>query len=105
MGIHYEHPGLMADPAVHVTQPEMLVYEPRPNGRLKLVALEYFRRAADQVAPFDESDRPVLFGKAFDGIMEAHAPWHGWHYDLHVWLFKPNPTDLFSPWNPRISCP
>jgi hypothetical protein len=26
------------------------------------------------------------------------------HYDLHVWLFKPNPHGLFSPTNPDVKC-
>lgn len=105
MGIHYEHPGLMADPAVEVTRPEILVYEPGPGGHLQLVALEYFRRAADQEPPFDESDRQTLFGQPFEGIMPGHAPWHGWHYDLHVWVWKHNPSGLFAAFNPRVSCP
>jgi hypothetical protein len=27
------------------------------------------------------------------------------HYDLHVWLFKPNPAGVFASWNPRVHCP
>jgi hypothetical protein len=26
------------------------------------------------------------------------------HYDLHVWLFKNNPEDLFAPTNPAVKC-
>jgi len=26
------------------------------------------------------------------------------HYDLHVWLFKPNPDGMFSPTNPTVKC-
>jgi len=26
------------------------------------------------------------------------------HYDLHVWLWKKNPTGMFSPTNPTVKC-
>jgi alkanesulfonate monooxygenase SsuD/methylene tetrahydromethanopterin reductase-like flavin-dependent oxidoreductase (luciferase family) len=40
--------------------------------------------------------------------MEEHEPLlpvdlH--HYDLHLWLFKPNPSGLFQPVNPEVKCP
>ena len=41
MGVHMVNLALAGDPAVDVDQPEALVYEPRNDGTLKLVALEY----------------------------------------------------------------
>jgi hypothetical protein len=105
MGVHFMNHALANDPAIDPTRPEILVYEPGPAGVLRLVALEYFRRAADQVPPIDQSDKPTVFGQAFDGVMPAHAPHHGWHYDLHLWVWKPNPSGLFFPFNPWVSCP
>ena len=32
---------MVGDDEVKATKPEALVYEPRPNGRMRLVALEY----------------------------------------------------------------
>ncbi len=51
--------------------------------------------------------RPALFGVSFDGPMEGHHPLlpsdlH--HYDLHVWLWKENPSGLFKPINPSVKC-
>ena len=105
MGVHYANHALMDNPALDPAKPEILVYVYDRNGRLRLGALEYFRRAADQTAPIDESDKPTLFGQTFDGVMPAHAPYHGWHYDLHVWVWKWNQSGLFFPFNPRVSCP
>lgn len=104
MGIHYENPALMADPALDPAHPEILDYEPKANGQLRLVALEYWRQDSDgDLATSD--DRPSLFGQAFDGPMPGHSPVMPVHYDLHVWLWKWNPSGLFSAWNPRVSCP
>jgi hypothetical protein len=41
MGIHYVNGALLTDGEIDAAKPEALVYEPRANGRLKLVALEY----------------------------------------------------------------
>lgn len=107
MGYHFMNAALFADPAVDPLRPEVLVYAPTANGGLKLAAVEYLRRAADQnpVDGIDQSDKPSLFGKAFDGAMPEHAPGMGWHYDLHVWLWEPNPAGLLATWNPNVVCP
>jgi hypothetical protein len=104
MGIHVTSPTLMANPAVNPLQPEILLYVPKANGKLKLVGVEYFRRAADQTPPIDPSDKPSLFGVPFDGPMPEHAPGMGWHYDLHVWVAEHNPSGVFAMFNPAISC-
>jgi hypothetical protein len=104
MGIHAVNPPLMADSAIDALRPEILLYVPKSNGQLELVGVEYFRRAADQTPPIDPSDKPSLFGVPFDGPMEEHAPGMGWHYDLHVWVAEANPSGVFAPFNPAISC-
>jgi hypothetical protein len=103
MGIHYVQPQLAAQPPDY-RKPAMLTYEPQPNGRLRLVALEYFKVAADQTGK-DDSDRPYVFQQPFDGPMAGHSPGMPVHYDLHVWLWKHNPSGLFAMWNPNVRCP
>ncbi|MDP8911105.1 MAG: hypothetical protein M3M94_03450 [Actinomycetota bacterium] len=103
MGIHYENRALMADPVVDVTRPEILLYEPTARG-LRLVGLEYWKADADQ-NPGTTGDRPSLFGRSFDGPMPGHNPVMPMHYDLHVWIWKPNPLGRFAPFNPRVTCP
>ena len=102
MGIHYEHPALMRDNKLDIRKPEILNYE-LVDGKLRLVALEYFRNDADQNAA-TRSDRPRLFGRGFDGPMPGHHPGMGVHYDLHVWLWKSNPNGVFAIWNSRVTC-
>lgn len=104
MGYHAVNRALVGDPAIDPLRPEILLYGTKDNGTLELIGVEYMRRAADQTPPFDESDKPTLFGRTFDGIMPEHAPGMGWHYDLHVWLWETNPTGLFSTWNPSVTC-
>jgi hypothetical protein len=105
MGIHYVNPGLAGDAAVHPRHPEMLLYLPTADGKLRLIGVEYFVAAADQEPPIDNADTPHLFGRAFDGPMEGHGPGQPYHYDLHVWLWADNPAGLFAPFNLSLACP
>jgi hypothetical protein len=61
MGRHLLNPELMDD-EVLVPSPEALIYEPGPNGDLRLVGVEY-------IIPFDilgqDEAPPVLFGQEF----------------------------------------
>jgi hypothetical protein len=100
MGIHFLNPQLIG-PVPDPMRPAILLYEP-DGDKLRLVGAEWFIPLATGV-----KERPVIFGKPFDGPMEGHEPLlpkalH--HYDLHVWLWKENPAGLFSPTNPRVTC-
>lgn len=106
MGIHAINRDLVDDPEIDPLEPEILLYVPKENGKLELVGVEYMRIAADQnpADGFDQSDKPSLFGRAFDGIMPGHAPWMGWHYDQHVWVADENQSGVFALFNPALSC-
>jgi hypothetical protein len=100
MGVHFLNPALIG-PTPDPAKPQILVYEP-DGEKLRLVAAEWFIPLATGV-----TERPTLFGQPFDGPMEGHEPLmpaslH--HYDLHVWLFKPNPEGMFKATNPTVKC-
>jgi hypothetical protein len=99
MGIHFVNLTVQGPP--DPLKPNVLIYEPLGNGKLKLVAAEW-------LVPLGlAKERPVLMGQEFQGPMEGHEPlipqgFH--HYDLHAWLFKDNPLGMFAPTNPNVSC-
>ncbi len=99
MGYHFENPELMTDGVINLTQPEVLLYERKSNGRFRLTAVEYYMQA-DQTPT-----APVILGQTFFGPMPRHHPGQTTHYDRHVWLWKDNPNGLFDNWNPTVSCP
>jgi hypothetical protein len=115
MGIHYENPGRMGDILVDPVRPELLLYEPQPNGKKRLVALEYYAPVLSNGQPWFggpndpppviDNPAPMLFGHTFDGPMPGHHPQMPWHYDLHVWAWRHNPVGLFTPFNPKVRCP
>lgn len=103
MGFHWINPPAAQDQTIDPMRPELLLYAPTATGGLELVGVEYFKADADQNLATD-NDRPTLFGRAFDGPMLGHAPGMPLHYDLHVWLYKRNPSGVFAMWNPEVHC-
>jgi hypothetical protein len=103
MGIHYANGALVGDAVVKAATPEALVYEPTPNGRLRLVAAEYivFQDAWDAT----HSSPPSLFGQPFELIESPNRYGLPPFYELHAWLWKHNPSGMFNDWNPLVSCP
>lgn len=102
MGVHFVNFPLIGQP-LDPMKPQILVYEPQASGKLRLVAAEW-------LVPFtpQTKEAPQLFGQKFDGPMDGHHPLMPVelkHYDLHVWLWKPNPAGMFAPTNPRVRCP
>ena len=100
MGVHMLNPSLL-DPTINAETPELLVYEPRSDGTLKLVALEYlvFESA------WAGSEPPALFGRQFDYIGDPNRYGLPAFYALHAWIWKPNPSGILHPWNPNVECP
>ena len=96
MGQHYVNQSLM-DGVAAANEPEALVYEVRPNGELKLVAVEYI--VPDTFVP-DPLNPPRLFGQDFTHHPELPI------YKLHAWIWQANPAGVFSDWNPNVgACP
>jgi hypothetical protein len=102
MGIHYVKGSLVGDAAVNATTPEALVYEPGKNGKLRLVAVEYvvFQGGWDaaNAAP------PSLFGQTFTLVRSGNRYGLPPFYELHAWLWNPNPSGMFMDWNPGVTC-
>jgi hypothetical protein len=94
MGFHYGNPAII-DGAVRVDQPELLLYEPEQNGRMRLVAVEYIIPYAFHSR---DAEAPVLFGQQFT----RNDTFQLW--GLHAWVWDENPSGMFASWNPRVGC-
>ena len=105
MGIHYINPPRLMDTEVNILEPEILLYVESGN-KLKLVGVEYWFSigAPDTSIPNPAPPAPVIFGRSLEGPMEAHEPGQPPHYDLHAWVWQGNPSGIFAPFNPNVSC-
>jgi hypothetical protein len=109
MGLHYLNPALARElfdaaavPTIDASTPELLVYAPGPGGEVRLVALEYLTLKASWDA--NHAAPPTLFGQPFDVTLAGNRYGLPDFYSLHAWIWNPNPTDLFAPYNPNVSC-
>lgn len=103
MGYHYVNPALLGDGRIDPTLPEVLLYEDAPNGKRRLIGVEYMVVDADQDLSTD-ADRPTMLGHPLEGPMPGHEPGMPVHYDLHAWVYKYNPAGNLATWNPRVTC-
>ena len=94
MGFHYGNT-LLIDGTASVDKPQLLLYEPEANGRLRLVAVEYI--IPDTFVPRSATP-PRLFNQDFQQV-DAFQLW-----GLHAWVWRDNPSGIFAPWNPRVNC-
>ena len=98
MGVHFVNLTVQGPP--DPLKPNVLVYEPQADGKLKLVAVEWLVPLAAA------KERPSIYGVPFQGPMEGHwplIPKEFLHYDLHAWLVD-NPEGMFSATNPSVNC-
>ena len=102
MGVHYVNFPLVADGVLDPTKPELLVYEPQPNGRMRLVAVDWLVLVdgwhAHDTAP------PDLLGHLFHLFESPNRFGLPAFYTLHAWVWRSNPQGMFANWNPRVTC-
>jgi hypothetical protein len=91
-GFHYLNEGLV-DANVELLRPELVMYEPGPNGQRNLVGVDY-------IVPLSLSETPpTLLGQEFAPLGPPLNVWA-----LHIWAWRPNPSGMFALWNPKVSC-
>ncbi|SNS36144.1 hypothetical protein SAMN06295967_10838 [Belliella buryatensis] len=99
MGHHAPNFGLV-DGEYDIFTPEVMVYEPMDNGKMKLVAIEYVI-----MADFWEGETPPMFGEVeFDFVPANPMGLPFDNFQLHVWIWKHNPSGMYAPFNPTVNC-
>jgi hypothetical protein len=94
MGIHYVNGALIEDPAIDMAKPEAVMYEPKADGSLELVAVEYITHEGPA----------ALEGQLFSFVGAPNRYGLPAFYELHVWAWRGNPTGTFADMNPAVSC-
>jgi len=110
MGLHYVNMALVANTPmtstgeVDATRPQIVIYEPLPNGKLQLIGADYLVIAE----PWDKSHpgqgAPQLLGQLFHYFESPNRFGLPPFYTLHVWAWKDNPNGAFVNWHPNVSC-
>lgn len=121
MGVHYFRPdllGITSAPEERVngtgthtdfSMPSVLIYEPQADGSEELVAVENLVFIAAWEAAGNTSP-PTFHGQEFERMVDDPATEvdeaHGFepHYDKHLWIYRDNPSGVYTPMNPAASC-
>ena len=102
MGLHYVNFPLVGDGEVDAAHPEIILYEPLPNGRVRITGADFLVLAADWDAKHPSP--PELMGQLFHFFESPNRFGLPPFYTLHVWAWKDNPNGTFTNWNPAVSC-
>ena len=103
MGLHYVNGALVNSGLLDATRPQIVIYEPMADGRLRLTGAD-FLVFADQWDKAHPGNPPELMGQLFHFFESPNRFGLPAFYTLHVWAWKENPNGAFVNWHPKVSC-
>jgi hypothetical protein len=110
MGLHYVKMPLVVDPPMmpngepDPTQPQIVIYEPLPDGGLHLIGADYLILADPWEQAHPMQGAPQMMGQLFHYFEAPNRFGLPAFYTLHVWAWKENPNGAFVNWHPNVSC-
>jgi hypothetical protein len=102
MGLHFVNGALVGDGELDPMRPEIVIYEPLPDGTLKLIGADYLVLADSWNAK--HAGPPQMMGQLFHLFESPNRFGLPAFYTLHVWAWKENPNGAFVNWHPTVSC-
>ena len=102
MGLHYVNFPLVVDGVLDPARPEIVIYEPLPNGKLQLVGADFLVLA--DAWHEKNPGPPQLMGQLLHLFEAPNRFGLPNFYTLHVWAWKDSPTGTFVNWHKNISC-
>ena len=102
MGLHYVNAALVNSGVLDATRPQIVIYEPTPEGGRKLIGADFLLIADAWDAK--HSAPPELMGQLFHLFDSPNRFGLPAFYTLHVWAWKENPQGAFVNWHPNVSC-
>jgi hypothetical protein len=102
MGMHFVNMPLVLDGELDATRPEIVIYEPQPDGSLHLIGADYLVLADAWNAT--HTSPPELMGQLLHLFEAPNRFGLPAFYTLHVWAWKDSPTGTFVNWHANVSC-
>ncbi len=102
MGMHYVNGDLVNQGILDPTKPQIVIYEPQPDGTLKLIGADFLVIATQWNT--NHSGPPEMMGQLFHLFDAPNRFGLPAFYTLHVWAWKDNPNGAFTNWHPTVSC-
>ena len=102
MGLHYVNGALVIAGEIDARRPQIVIYEPAPDGTQHLIGADFLVLA--DVWNATHSSPPELLGQRFHLFDSPNRFGLPAFYTLDVWAWKENPNDAFVNWHPNVSC-
>ena len=102
MGMHFVKGSLVGDDVLDPTRPEIVIYEPTADGRLRLIGADFL--VLKDVWDASHAAPPQLMGQLLHLFEAPNRFGLPAFYTLHVWAWKDNPNGTFVNWHPKVSC-
>ena len=93
---------LVGDGVLDPRRPEIVIYEPLPNGGRRLIGADFLVFVDAWHA--NNAGTPELGGQLLHLFESPNRFGLPAFYTLHVWAWKPNPTGAFVNWHSNVSC-
>ena len=104
MGVHLVLPARISGGVLNATQPEALIYEPMPNGAMRLVGVEFIVLESVWSASNPAGSVPALEGNLLNYVGAPNRYGLPAFYEIHVWAWQQNPLGSYADWNTQVTC-
>ena len=103
MGLHFVNGALVNSGVIDPSRPQIVIYEPTENGKLKLIGADFLVLADQWKKDPSHTGPPELMGQLFRLFDAPNRFGLPAFYTLHVWAWKDNPNGAFVNWHPNVS--
>jgi hypothetical protein len=104
MGVHFVMFDRVAKGVLRADQPESLIYEPMPDGAMRLVGVEYIVLVGTWERLHPNAGPPALDGHLLNLVGAPNRYGLPAFYEMHVWAWEQNPVGSFADWNTHVTC-
>jgi hypothetical protein len=104
MGVHLVLQSRIASGETNGTEPQALIYEPKSDGSMRLVGVEFIVLASVWSGSHPAGSVPAVEGNLMNYVPAPNRYGLPAFYELHVWAWERNPQGSFADWNTQVSC-
>jgi len=84
--------------------PQALIYEPRADGAMRLVGVEFIVLESVWVSNNPNGGVPALAGNLLNYVAAPNRYGLPAFYEIHVWAWQNNPQGSYADWNTQVTC-
>ena len=104
MGVHLVLPARISSGVLDPAQPQALIYEPKSDGAMRLVGVEFIVLESVWVGNNPNGGVPALEGNLLNYIAAPNRYGLPAFYEMHVWAWQSNPKGSYADWNTQVTC-